>query len=307
MKKYMYTRLIFSFLFIAFFTTSCYTQLAVVKPHRVYVYERTVEPDEQEESADTVYYEDEEEPASEVYVRTKLRRARKNGIDATLYELGPDATQTEVMDLVERLNNDPATHGFIVQLPLPDQISADDVLAAVAPHKDVDGFHPYNVGMLVTGGEGFVPATALGVLSLIDSTGVDPRGLNAVVVGRSNIVGKPVAMLLLHRHATVTICHSRTRDLAAEVARAEILVVSVGRAGTIPGDWVRPGAVVIDVGINRLEDGSLTGDVDFEGASLRAGHITPVPGGVGPMTVAHLMENTVLAAARQSGLKPDGW
>ena len=245
-------------------------------------------------------------PASEVYVRTKLKKAKKQGMNAKLLQLGDDATHEQVMALVDQMNQDPAIHGFIVQLPLPKQVDEDVVLKAVLPEKDVDGFHPYNLGLLMTGEPAFVPATALGVMSLIDSTGVDIKGKQAVVVGRSNIVGKPTAMMLLHRHATVTICHSRTTNLKEQVARAEILVVSVGRANVIPGEWVRPGAIVIDVGINRTADGKLTGDVDFEGAKERAGFITPVPGGVGPMTVAHLMENTVRAASIQSGIRIDG-
>lgn len=245
-------------------------------------------------------------PASEVYVRTKLKKAKKQGINAKILHLGDDATHDQVMELVNKMNLDPEIHGFIVQLPLPKQVIEETVLKAVLPEKDVDGFHPCNLGLLMAGKPAFVPATALGVMSLIDSTGVNPEGKNAVVVGRSNIVGKPTALMLLNRHATVTICHSRTRDLKEQVARAEILVVSVGRANIIPGEWIRPNAVVIDVGINRTADGKLTGDVDFEEAAKRAGFITPVPGGVGPMTVAHLMENTVRAAAIQSGIRIDG-
>lgn len=245
-------------------------------------------------------------PASEVYVRTKIKKAKKQGMNTRLYQLGGDATEAQVLELVDKMNKDPEIHGFIVQLPLPKQVDEDKVLQTVLPGKDVDGFHPCNLGLLTTGKERFVPATALGVMSLIDSTGIDVKGKHAVVVGRSNIVGKPTALLLLHRHATVTICHSRTTNLREQVAQAEILVVSVGKANVIPGEWVRPGAVVIDVGINRTADGKLTGDVCFESAGKRAGFITPVPGGVGPMTVAHLMENTVKAAAIQSGIRLDG-
>ena len=246
------------------------------------------------------------DPASEVYVRTKIKKAKKVGINARLYELDENASQGQVMDLVLRLNRDPATHGFIVQLPLPGHLDTDAILNAVAPQKDVDGFHPCNLGLLAIGKPRFVPATAVGIMTLIDSTGVRLQGKHAVLVGRSNIVGKPVAMLLLQRHATVTVCHSRTRDLQRHVRDADVLVVSVGRPHLIPGDWVRQGAVVIDVGINRLPDGSLTGDVDFDGAIERAGFITPVPGGVGPMTVAHLMDNTARAAALASGTGLDG-
>lgn len=240
-----------------------------------------------------------DDPASAIYVRNKDRACREAGMASATHRLPADTPEAALLDLLARLNADPAVHGILVQLPLPRHVSEARVLEAIRPDKDVDGFHPENVGLLALGRPRFVPATPRGVLALLDAAGVDPAGARAVVVGRSNIVGKPTALLLLHRHATITVCHSRTRDLAAVVGEADIVVAARGKAQAIRGEWIRPGAAVIDVGVNRLPDGRLVGDVDFEGAKARAGVITPVPGGVGPMTIAMLLDNT-LAAARAS-------
>jgi len=236
------------------------------------------------------------DPASQVYVRNKKLACGKAGIASFSHDLPETASEREILDIVEKLNSDPKVHGILVQLPLPQGIAERRILEAVLPCKDVDGFHPINVGRLVTGEPCLKACTPMGCMDLIDSTGIQLRGKHAVVVGRSNIVGKPAAIMLLERHATVTVCHSRTADLAAEVSRADVLVAAVGRARMIRGEWIKPGAVVIDVGINRTEDGKLCGDVDFESAMGRAGAITPVPGGVGPMTIAMLLKNTVEAA-----------
>jgi len=241
-----------------------------------------------------------DDPASQVYVRTKERACGEVGIRSQRHHLPGDATQKEVLELVEGLGKDDTVDGILVQLPLPRGLDPQPILHAVPPAKDVDGFHPYNLGRLTESGEGIHPCTAAGVMELIRSTGVEIEGKRAVVIGRSTIVGKPTALLLLHANATVTVCHSRTADLAAHVREADIVVAAVGRPRFVRGDWIKPGAVVIDVGINRLDDGKLCGDVDFEGAKDVAGYITPVPGGVGPMTVAMLMRNT-LAAARARG------
>lgn len=236
------------------------------------------------------------DPASQVYVRMKRTACAKAGIAAFDHDLPATTSEDELMALVAKLNADPAVHGILVQLPLPKGINERRVLEAVLPEKDVDGFHPINVGRLVTGEPCLKACTPAGCMRLIDATGVDLKGKHAVVVGRSNIVGKPAAIMLLERHATVTICHSRTADLAAEVGRADVLVAAIGRAKMIKGSWIKPGAVVIDVGINRNEEGKLCGDVEFDAAKERAGFITPVPGGVGPMTIAMLLKNTVDAA-----------
>ncbi|MFC3125339.1 bifunctional methylenetetrahydrofolate dehydrogenase/methenyltetrahydrofolate cyclohydrolase FolD [Pseudoroseomonas globiformis] len=247
-----------------------------------------------------------EDPASGVYVRNKDRAALKAGLDSATIQL-PEATgEAELLDLVAKLNADPAVDGILVQLPLPRQIEAVKVLAAIDPAKDVDGFHAMNAGMLATGQRGLVPCTPKGVMHLLAAARIPVAGARAVVLGRSNIVGKPMAALLLAADATVTVVHSRTRDLAHECRRAEILVAAVGRAEMVKGDWIAEGATVIDVGINRLPDGRLVGDVDFAAASQHAAAITPVPGGVGPMTIACLLENTVEAAVARRGVREAG-
>lgn len=235
-----------------------------------------------------------ENPASEVYVRNKIKACLEVGIKSLDNKLPETTSEAELLKLIEKLNNDKNVHGILVQLPLPKQIDSDKVLNAIDPSKDVDGFHPVNLGRLLSGQNGLRPCTPLGVMDLIDFTGVDIKGKNAVVVGRSNIVGKPVAVMLLERHATVTVCHSRTQDLPGVVKNADIVVAAIGKPNFIKGDWIKKGAVVIDVGINRLEGGKLTGDVDFNEASKNAAWITPVPGGVGPMTIAMLLKNTVM-------------
>ena len=239
-----------------------------------------------------------EDPASAIYVRGKRKACEEVGIQSAEHHLPATATQGELMELVARLNADPSVHGILVQLPLPDQIDEDPILDAVDPRKDADGFHPFNVGCLWTGKAAPRACTPWGIMRLLDEAGVEPKGKRALVVGRSNIVGKPMAAMLLERHATVTVAHSRTQDLAGEVARADILVAAIGRAETVKGGWVKPGAVVIDVGMNRLPDGKLVGDVEFGPAAERASAITPVPGGVGPMTIAMLLVNTVELAGR---------
>jgi methylenetetrahydrofolate dehydrogenase (NADP+)/methenyltetrahydrofolate cyclohydrolase len=243
-----------------------------------------------------------EDPASQVYVRMKEKACAEVGIYSEKHELAADTTQEALLDLVQELNGRDEIDGILVQLPLPDHMDEDAVIDAISPDKDVDGFHPISVGRLVIGKDAFLPCTPHGVMVLLEETGVDLKGKEAVVVGRSNIVGKPVALMLLSKHATVTVCHSRTKDLAEVCRRADVLVVAVGRPEMVKGDWVKEGAVVIDVGTNRTEDG-LVGDVEFEAAAARASAITPVPGGVGPMTIAMLMENTVEAATHRAGLE----
>lgn len=235
-------------------------------------------------------------PASAAYVRSKHRACAEVGIESMGHVLPASTTQSDLLDLVAALNRQQNVHGILVQLPLPEHIDEQAVIEAIAPGKDVDGLHPLNQARLVQGRPGLRPCTPLGIMHLIDSTGIEIEGRRAVVAGRSLLVGKPVAFMLLERHATVTICHSRTADLAAEIGRADVLVAAIGKPALVRGDWIRPGSVVIDVGINRV-GGELVGDVEFAAAAKRAGHITPVPGGVGPMTVAMLMRNT-LAAAR---------
>ena len=237
------------------------------------------------------------DPASAVYVRNKKLTCQKSGIESRSYELPSETTQDDLLKLVDELNGDPAVDGILVQLPLPAHIDSQTVLERIEPHKDVDGFHPYNVGRLVVKMPLMRPCTPKGVMTLLEAYGIDPKGKKAVVVGASNIVGRPQALELLLSRATVTICHSATQNLADEVAAADILVVGVGIPNFVKGEWVKPGAVVIDVGINRLDDGSLCGDVEFDVAKERASMITPVPGGVGPMTIATLLENTVHAAS----------
>ena len=246
-----------------------------------------------------------EDPASAVYVRNKGKATLEAGMESFEHRLSTDTTETELLSLVERLNADARVDGILVQLPLPGHIDANKVLTSIDPDKDVDGFHPVNAGRLAIGLEGFVPCTPLGCLKLLRSELGDLKGKEAVVIGRSNIVGKPMALLLLGDHCTVTIAHSRTRDLPEVVRRADIVVAAVGRPEMVKGDWLKPGATVIDVGINRTmgEGGNshLAGDVDFASASAVAGAITPVPGGVGPMTIACLIRNTMVSAARREG------
>ena len=242
-----------------------------------------------------------EDPASEVYVRMKHKACDETGIRSFKHVLPDDTSQDVLLGLVEELNEDDEVHGILVQLPLPDHIDEDAIIETISPAKDVDGFHPENVGRMLIGKETFLPCTPHGCMVLLEEMGVDLKGKEAVVVGRSNIVGKPVAIMLLEKHATVTICHSRTADLAEVVGRADVLVVAVGRPEMVKGDWIKPGAVVIDVGVNRTDDG-LVGDVEFGPAAERAAAITPVPGGVGPMTIAMLLENTVESATRHAGL-----
>ena len=236
-------------------------------------------------------------PASRVYVNSKRKDCEECGFLSEEYALPEETTQQELITLIEKLNGRADIDGILCQLPLPDGIDEEAVLMAISPDKDVDGFHPMNMGALLVGKEGFLPCTPYGIMEILAEYDIDPKGKHCVVIGRSNIVGKPMALLLLQKHGTVTICHSRTPDLAAEVRRADILVAAVGKPGLIPGEWIQEGAVVIDVAMNRGADGKLCGDVDFEGASARAAYITPVPGGVGPMTRAVLMRN-VLALAQ---------
>jgi len=247
-----------------------------------------------------------EDPASQVYVRNKAKQTVEVGMHSEEHRMDASSSEEEVLAMVDRLNNDPAIHGILVQLPLPDQIDAEKVINTIDPAKDVDGFHVINAGRLATGGAAMVPCTPLGCLMMLQDRLGDLSGMEAVIVGRSNIVGKPMAQLLLGAHCTVTIAHSRTRDLADVCRRADILVAAVGRPEMIKGDWVKPGAAVIDVGINRVDTGGdkpkLVGDVDFAGAHENAAAITPVPGGVGPMTIAVLLRNTVVAACRQAGV-----
>lgn len=243
-----------------------------------------------------------EDPASQVYVRGKVEDCAQCGIESRTIRLPADATQAELLAQVQALADDPAVHGILVQLPLPPQIDERAVIEAIPPEKDVDGFSPVNAGRMQAGEPCFLPCTPAGCIRMIESTGTKIDGKNAVVIGRSNIVGKPAALLLLAKNATVTVCHSHTANLKEICTNADILVAAVGRAGFVTGDMVKPGAVVIDVGINRGADGKLHGDVNFEEASAVAGYITPVPGGVGPMTRAMLMKNTTQAAAMQNGV-----
>ncbi|MGH7884248.1 MAG: bifunctional methylenetetrahydrofolate dehydrogenase/methenyltetrahydrofolate cyclohydrolase FolD [Thermodesulfobacteriota bacterium] len=237
-----------------------------------------------------------EDPASEIYVRNKRKACEDCGMYSEEHRLSIATTEEELLLLVEKLNNDPKIHGILVQLPLPEQINDTNILRAVSPMKDVDGFHPENVGRLVEGNPRFVSCTPFGIIKMLDYYNLEIKGMEAVVIGRSNIVGKPVSLLLLHRHATVTICHSRTRDLKEVAKRADILVAAIGRAKFVTEDMVKDGAVVIDVGINRNDEGKLVGDVDFENVSKKTSYITPVPGGVGPMTITMLLWNTLESA-----------
>lgn len=240
-----------------------------------------------------------EDPASQVYVGRKAKACAEAGFLSREYRLPAATLEGELLRLIDDLNKDILIHGILVQLPLPAHISTHKIIAAIDPMKDVDGFHPYNVGGLVSGSPVFIPCTPRGIMELILRTGIELAGKEAVVVGRSNIVGKPIALLLLERHATVTICHSRTKNLPQVTARADVLVAAVGRPHMITGGMVKKGAVVIDVGVNRLESGKLAGDVAFEEVCAKASYITPVPGGVGPMTIAMLLQNTLESAERK--------
>lgn len=242
-----------------------------------------------------------DDPASAIYVRNKEKACEECGFYSEKYVLPAETSQDELLSLIAKLNADPRIHGILCQLPLPAHISEQAVILAIDPAKDVDAFHPVNVGRIMTGDYDFVPCTPAGVMAMLDECGIDPKGKHCVVVGRSNIVGKPMSMLLLHRHGTVTICHSRTKDLADVCRSADILVAAVGKAGFITADMVKEGAVVIDVAMNRNEAGKLCGDVDYTAVSAMASAITPVPGGVGPMTRAMLMKNTLLAAQKHQG------
>ena len=240
-----------------------------------------------------------EDPASKVYVSMKEKACHDVGIFSDEYKLHAETSEADLFALIDRLNNDSRIHGILVQLPLPKQINTEKVLEAISPAKDVDGFHPYNVGRLVVGKPLFQPCTPYGVMVMLKETGVDLAGKEVVVVGRSNIVGKPVAIMCLQQHATVTLCHSRTRDLAAKVGMADVLIAAVGQPEMIKGEWIKKGAVVIDVGVNRVGDKKLVGDVEYAAAAERASAITPVPGGVGPMTITMLLCNTVESAKRR--------
>ncbi|MBQ1335168.1 MAG: bifunctional methylenetetrahydrofolate dehydrogenase/methenyltetrahydrofolate cyclohydrolase FolD [Clostridia bacterium] len=237
-----------------------------------------------------------EDPASKTYVKNKRLACEEVGIKSDVYELPESTTSDELLSLVKKLNADESVHGILVQLPLPKHLDEKVVIENIRIDKDVDAFHPQNVGRIMIGDFDFLPCTPAGVMEIIDEAGVEVKGKECVVVGRSNIVGKPQAMLLLHRHGTVTLCHSRTKDLKEVTRRAEILVAAVGKAKMITADMVRPGAVVIDVGMNRDENGKLCGDVDFDGVKEVASVITPVPGGVGPLTITMLLKNTIKAA-----------
>jgi methylenetetrahydrofolate dehydrogenase (NADP+) / methenyltetrahydrofolate cyclohydrolase len=237
-----------------------------------------------------------EDPASQVYVGRKAKACAEVGFLSREYKLPAETDEETLLEIIRKLNQDKLIHGILVQLPLPKHISTEKIIAAIDPHKDVDGFHPYNVGGLVTGTPLFVPCTPRGIMELLARSGIELAGKEAVVVGRSNIVGKPIAFLLLAKHATVTMCHSKTKDLAAVTSRADVLIAAIGKPRMIRADMVKEGAVVIDVGVNRLENGKLAGDVAFDEVAAKASFITPVPGGVGPMTIAILMRNTLDAA-----------
>ncbi len=247
-----------------------------------------------------------DDPASHLYVKNKQKACEAVGIYVADHRLPASTSQDDLLALIDKVNRDPRIHGILVQLPLPKQIDSQVILNAVLPEKDADGFHPYNMGRLVEGTPIFEACTPRGVIKMIESTGVGIAGRRAVVVGRSNIVGKPVALMLLHRHATVTICHSKTKDLPAVCREAEILVVAIGKPRFVTADMVREGAVVVDVGVNRTEDGKFVGDVDFEAVSRKAGWMSPVPGGVGPMTIAMLLQNTLESAQRFAAHLPPG-
>ena len=239
-----------------------------------------------------------QDPASEVYVRNKRKACDETGIVSVAHDLPAETTQAALLELIDKLNADASVDGILVQLPLPEHINSETVIERIHPDKDVDGFHPYNIGRLALRMPVLRPCTPRGVITLLESTGEPLRGRDAVIVGASNIVGRPMGLELLLAGCTVTTCHRFTRDLAAQVRQAEILIVAVGKPGIVKGEWIKPGATVIDVGINRTEEGKLVGDIEFDVAAERAGWITPVPGGVGPMTVATLLQNTLEAAGR---------
>jgi methylenetetrahydrofolate dehydrogenase (NADP+)/methenyltetrahydrofolate cyclohydrolase len=242
-----------------------------------------------------------DDPASAVYVRNKTRAAHEAGVDVRDHKLPAATTQAELAQLIDRLNRDPVVDGILVQLPLPPPLDANALIGGLDPAKDVDGLHPMSLGLLAHGRPGFVPCTPSGCMRLLREVGAELAGARATVIGRSLLVGRPMALLLGNANATVTLCHSRTRDLPDEVRRADVVVAAIGRPEMVRGDWIKPGAIVLDVGINRLADGTLAGDVEFAAAAERARAITPVPGGVGPMTIACLLENTLTAARRRRG------
>lgn len=242
-------------------------------------------------------------PASRVYVNNKKKACAEVGFNSYEYALPEETTQEELLDLVKKLNEDDKVNGILVQLPLPEHIDENAVINTIRPEKDVDAFHPENVGHIMIGDFNFLPCTPAGVMEMLAQSGIETEGKDCVVIGRSNIVGKPMAMLLLHKNATVTICHSRTKNLAEICRRADILVAAVGRAKFVTADMIKDGAVVIDVGMNRLESGKLCGDVDYDDCFEKAGYITPVPGGVGPMTIAMLMKNTLTSAKVKNNIK----
>ena len=242
-------------------------------------------------------------PASQVYVRNKVKACEDAGLHSVLERYEPTLSEADLLARVAALNNDPSIHGILVQLPLPAHIDAQKVIEAISPAKDVDGFHIASAGALMTGMPGFWPCTPYGCMKMLESIGCDLRGKHAVVIGRSNIVGKPMALMLLQQNATVTVCHSATPDLKAMTLQADVIVAAVGKRNVLTADMVKPGAVVIDVGMNRNDEGKLCGDVDFEGVKAVASHITPVPGGVGPMTITMLMVNTLEAAERQASTR----
>lgn len=241
-----------------------------------------------------------EDPASQVYVRNKKRGCEEVGMHSEEYALPTETTEEELLALIDKLNNDSQIHGILVQLPLPAHLDAEKVILAINPEKDVDAFHPQNVGKIMIGNFSFLPCTPAGVMELLKHYQIDLCGKNCVIIGRSNIVGKPQAMLMLKENATVTICHSKTKNLAEITKNADVLVAAIGKAGFVTADMVKEGAVVVDVGINRTADGKLCGDVDFETVRAKASYITPVPGGVGPMTITMLLENTLTAAKEQN-------
>jgi len=237
-----------------------------------------------------------DDPASQIYVRNKERACQRCGVRSTIRRQPSTTTQEDLLAIVDALNADPQTHGILVQLPLPRHIDSAAVIARIDPRKDADGFHPENMGRLALGLPGLRPCTPRGIMTLLAHSGIELSGADAVIIGRSNIVGRPMALELLRADATITICHSRTRDLPRKVGNADVLIAAIGKPEFVQGDWIKAGAIVIDVGMNRLGDGRLVGDVDFDAARTRAGWITPVPGGVGPMTVASLLANTLDAA-----------